>query len=291
MQNYYMESMTTDGKINVSTVDGWHYHTGTDGQTQTGWTKHEGSLNPLTSNLPGLTSNILRNPKLNSADACVTVLDLTTLHPDARGFRKGFVGYPYTYLAAGDFSVVVRLNMENFSIATTVVIDLATVDTAYGGYSGGFSDGSWSCFTPYKSYAGPIGGIRSKIPADQNRLYPYYNSQMVCINQSAWELKNNTGYNLAQNMLVVDFSTIDQKLRGYSDALRVGRYVYFSPFKYSQDSYSGLFIRLYLGIVFDDEHPTTSFHISQTHLHSHTLDLLTMYSLSLSLLHTQVRLI
>lgn len=46
-------------------------------------------------------------------NACVTILDLGTKHPLAKGFRKGFVGYPYGYLAAGTYNVVVRLDMES----------------------------------------------------------------------------------------------------------------------------------------------------------------------------------
>ncbi len=40
-----------------------------------------------------------------SAHPCVIVLDLTTIHPNARGFRKGFVNYPYAYLSPGEVCV------------------------------------------------------------------------------------------------------------------------------------------------------------------------------------------
>ena len=248
MQSYRMESLLADGRINVTDIHGWSYHTGLDGQMRQGWFTGDGTPNNRSVHEAERHSHATSGRA--ASHACITVLDLESLHKDARGFRKGFVGYPYAYLAAGDFSVVVRLNMENFSIASTVVIDLATVDVSLGGFSGGFTDGSWSCFNPYKTFAGPVGGIRSRIPADANRMYPYYNSRMTCINSSAWDMANHTdAKTLATHMITVDFSTIDQQLRGYSDALRVGRYAYFSPFKYSQDAYSGKFIRLYLGSV------------------------------------------
>jgi len=80
------------------------------------------------------------------AEACVHVIDLATLHPDARGFRRGFIGFPYGYLSAGTFQVLVRLDLDNIGLNTTRIIDLSLIDPTYGGYSGGFSDGEWSCF-------------------------------------------------------------------------------------------------------------------------------------------------
>ena len=78
---------------------------------------------------------------------CVHVLDVQTIHPNARGFRRGFSNYPFAYLAPGDFDVAVRLNMDDFTISTVAIVDLFKVDPTLGGYSGGFADGSWACFT------------------------------------------------------------------------------------------------------------------------------------------------
>jgi len=83
----------------------------------------------------------------DSSTACVHILDLATLHPFAKGFRKGFNGYPFGYLSAGAFSVIARLDLENYGLATTKLIDLGLVDSTFGGYSGGFADGLWSCYT------------------------------------------------------------------------------------------------------------------------------------------------
>jgi hypothetical protein len=82
----------------------------------------------------------------NNDDACIFVIDLASKHPNAVGFRRGFVGYPYGYLAAGHYSVVARLDVENFGLDSTRLIDLSLVDKTYGGYSGGFADGTWACF-------------------------------------------------------------------------------------------------------------------------------------------------
>ena len=63
------------------------------------------------------------------------------------GFRKGFVGHPYGFLSGGDFNIQIRLNMEDFSLQTTVAVDLSNFEKSLGGYSGGFVDGPWACFS------------------------------------------------------------------------------------------------------------------------------------------------
>ena len=80
-------------------------------------------------------------------EACVMVLDVGSLHPFAKGFLRGFLNYPHGYLSAGEFSVIARLDVSNFHLSAVSIIDLSTVNPTYGGYSGGFADGSWACFT------------------------------------------------------------------------------------------------------------------------------------------------
>lgn len=82
----------------------------------------------------------------SNSEACVAVLDLKTMHPNAKGFRKGFFGYPYGYLSPGEFDVLIRLDMEKFTLASTRKIDLSLIDRTYSGYSGGFIDGTWACY-------------------------------------------------------------------------------------------------------------------------------------------------
>jgi hypothetical protein len=195
----------------------------------------------------------------NAKDACIFVLDLTSLHPDARGFRKGFMGYPYAYLSGGQFAVPIRINMENFSIASSISFDLGLVDNSLGGHSGGFQDGTWSCFVPYKTFVGPVGGIRSKLPVDVGHTRPYYNSRLTCLNQSAWEYadlvqkgngtNHNISFNYAEAVKTFNLASFDQQLRGFSEGIRVGRYAYLSPLQYSDTDYSGKLVRIFLGDV------------------------------------------
>lgn len=180
-----------------------------------------------------------------AVDACVLVLDLQTKHPLAVGFMRGFVGYPYGYLSPGQYNVLVRLDLEDMSLESTRIIDLGLVDSTYGGYSGGFVDGSWACFNPFRSFAGDVGGIRSALDVDANRLRTYFAATILCVNTPGWE---GTG-TLSSHIRIVDLSLINNNLRGFSDAIRVGRYAYFAPYSAFEYEYASQLVRLSLGDV------------------------------------------
>eukprot|EP00605_Chrysophyceae_sp_TOSAG23-4_P002863 GSChrysophyteH1.ASY1.ANO1.3153.1 assembled CDS len=131
--------------------------------------------------------NIVVEGPADQDNACVHILDLTTLHPNARGFRRGFHQFPYAYLSPGEFNVPVRCDVCDFGLHSTKVIDLGLIDERYGGYSGGFVDYLWSCFNPFRTFTGPFGGIRSQEPVDQGHLKPYFHAEMICIHADAWE--------------------------------------------------------------------------------------------------------
>lgn len=80
-----------------------------------------------------------------STTPCVHVINLASKFNQARGFRRGFLGYPYGYLSPGEGSMTVRLDLEDIGIHSTKFIDLSRINPIYGGYSSGFSDGLWSC--------------------------------------------------------------------------------------------------------------------------------------------------
>lgn len=182
----------------------------------------------------------------NVSTACVHIIDLTSLHSKAKGFRRGFLGYPYAYLSPGEGSVAVRIDITKFGLNHTRVIDLSLLDSTFGGYSGGFSDGHWACFNPYRTYSGNIGGIRSALQVDLNNFRPYYYSTMVCLNESAWNAV--PGSDAQKNMYrTLDLSSIEQNLRGFSDALRVGRYAYLSPLNSADKTYTSKVLRIRLG--------------------------------------------
>ena len=95
-----------------------------------------------------------------------------------------------------------------------------------------------------------MGGIRSELFVDANRLTPYFYSVMICIDETGWneEIATNRT-SLQQAIQLMDFSTMDDDLRGFSDAIRVGRYAYLSPCSYSQNIFSSKLIRIDLGDI------------------------------------------
>jgi len=148
------------------------------------------------------------------------------------------------YLSPGEHDVVVRLDMTKITLSDTVALDLSVLHKGFGGYSGGFSDGSWACFSPLRTYAGPVGGLRSELIVDRFNLRPYYYSVVLCIDNPAWE-----GGDLAKNIVSFDIGDIQPNLRGYADALRIGRFAYLIPFASAEHQYSSMLIRVNLGDV------------------------------------------
>jgi len=180
----------------------------------------------------------------SAATACITILDLSTYNTNARGFIRGFQKYPYLYLSPGQYNVPVRLNMETFSLATTKFLQINdSIIPGFGGYSGGFVDGTWACYCPHKTTVGFVGGIRSQRTVDKYRTSVFYHGVMSCINATAWNQK----YISPSQVRTIDFSKINPSLRGYSDVVRVGRYAYFAPLAINPHMYSGKVIRMYLG--------------------------------------------
>lgn len=96
---------------------------------------------------------------------------------------------------------------------------------------------------------GAVGGIRSTLAVDKHNLMPYYSSIMFCANDSAWQLPSNVSAPINGSWRTIDFSPIKQTLRGFSDAIRVGRYAYLVPFMSADNTFSSLLVRINLGKV------------------------------------------
>ena len=87
---------------------------------------------------------------------------------------------------------------------------------------------------------------------DGDHLRPYYYSVVLCMNSSAWTLNTSLSSDLAQlsdHVYTIDLSTIEDNLRGFSEAVRVGRYAYLAPLSNSESVYSSKLIRIDLGEV------------------------------------------
>lgn len=97
--------------------------------------------------------------------------------------------------------------------------------------------------SPFRTFYGPVGGLRSTLPVDQNQLRPYYHGSMVCVNDSAWTGSGNGN----SSIKVITPANISPEYRGFSDAIRVGRYSYLCPYATDTHEYTGKLIRIYLG--------------------------------------------
>jgi hypothetical protein len=97
--------------------------------------------------------------------------------------------------------------------------------------------------SPFRTFYGPVGGLRSSLPVDQNALQSYYHGNMVCVNETAWtdHSKVNT------SIRTLNPANISPDYRGFSDVIRAGRYIYLCPYATDNHVYTGKLIRIYLG--------------------------------------------
>lgn len=158
------------------------------------------------------------------------------------------MGYPYGFLSPAQYGVAVRINVEDFGIHSTKALDLGEVKIEFGGYSGGFTDGPWACFNPFRSFVGPIGGVRSRFEVDRHHLRPFHNAVVVCVNEAGW-LKNGSEALYGNEVRSFDLGDVQPTLRGFSNAIRVGRYAYLAPFASDVHTYSYKLIRISLGFT------------------------------------------
>lgn len=107
------------------------------------------------------------------------------------------------------------------------------------------------CFhSPYRTFSGSLGGVRSSLTVDAHNLRPYFNSVMLCANETAWDVGNDSSPSeLARHLHTLDLSGMENDLRGFSDVLRVGRYAYLTPLNSADRDYSHKLVRIALGDV------------------------------------------
>jgi hypothetical protein len=83
----------------------------------------------------------------------VTVLDLTAVDSDLKGFIGGFSDGRYAYFVPysnGSYiGKAARVDLQNFAAGGVAEVDLAALDGNLKGFAGGFSDGRYGYFVPY----------------------------------------------------------------------------------------------------------------------------------------------
>jgi hypothetical protein len=100
--------------------------------------------------VPGTDYKILR---INQGLNMVATLDLTSL--GIRGFRGGFTdgryGYLVPYRYSADHGNLLRFDPENFTIQNVSILNLASINSSFKGFWGGFSDGRYGYLIPHPS--------------------------------------------------------------------------------------------------------------------------------------------
>ena len=147
------------------------------------------------------------------------------------------IGYPYGFLSPGQFDVAVRFDVEDFGIHSVRAIPLHLVAREFGGYSGGFrgtvlyiscssrrtnlmcTDGTWACLNPFRTFYGPVGGVRSILDVDRLHLRTIQNAVVVCINDSAWNMEIDETL-LGTHIRSFDLGDVQPDLRGFSEAIK-----------------------------------------------------------------------
>ncbi len=144
------------------------------------------------------------------------------------------IGYPHGYLSPGQYDVAIQFDAEDFGIHSTRAVPLQQIKQEFGGYSGGFKDGPWACFNPFRSFYGPVGGVRSNLEVDKHHLRSYENGVVVCIHDSVWWMSMkcklvlllfliHSAMSSALYGTVIrsfDLGDVQPDLRGFSEALR-----------------------------------------------------------------------
>lgn len=136
----------------------------------------------------------------------VTVLDLTTVSSDLRGFFGGFADARYGYfIAMGDWMApigkLVRVDLMSFSTGGVSVLDLTTANPTLKGFVGGFTDGRYAY------------------------LAPSHNSLQYFGTAARVDLQNFT----ADGVTWQDLTTLDSDLTGFHGVFTDGSYGYFVP--------------------------------------------------------------
>jgi hypothetical protein len=98
----------------------------------------------------------------------VTILDLTTVEPDLKGFGGGFSDGQYAYFVPGypGLGKVARIDQKDFTAQGVDWIDLAVHDPSLRGFWGGFSDGRYGYMVPFYYWTGSLhwSGNVARIP-------------------------------------------------------------------------------------------------------------------------------
>jgi DNA-binding cell septation regulator SpoVG len=160
-----------------------------------------------------------------SGPCAVDVLNLEAIDADLRGFSGGFELGSHGYVVPQHNGVNASSKVARFHLAkwpTQVeVLDLAAVDPELRGFHGGFGYAGFGYFVPYRHSFGPVFGINSKHPVDENARTAQYHGKLVRVAADDFSPSGVT---------VLDLSgLVDDSLRGFMNGFVAGRHAYLVP--------------------------------------------------------------
>jgi hypothetical protein len=161
-----------------------------------------------------------------STPCAVDVLDLEQIDPDLRGFAGGFALGSHGYLVPQHNGVNASSKVTRFHLAQwpakVDVLDLALVDPELRGFHGGFGYAKYAYLVPHRNSFGPVFGVNTKHPVDENARTMQYHGKFVRIDTDDFSPSGVSVLDLAG--LVAD------DLRGFMNGFVAGRFAYLVPF-------------------------------------------------------------
>jgi hypothetical protein len=210
------------------------------------------------------------------ATPTVSMVDIGAVEANAIGFYGGFTDGRYGYLppyanAAGKHGNLARIDLQNFTSTGVTILNLQSVDTAYAGFIGGFTDGRYGYLIQYYNNPGPAGRVVrvdltnfSATPAAVTSVnLASIDPQLVGLTggftDGRYAYVFGAGYSplngkvaridLANfttgGVTVLDLTTVNPALRGFAGGFQDGRYGYLVP--YYNGVHHGNFVRIDLG--------------------------------------------
>ena len=151
-----------------------------------------------------VVGNIIGNTTDRSIFSYSSVLDLGAFNSAFKGFRGGFTDGQYAYFVPNNNGVyhgnLVRIDLQNFTTSGVTSVDVASVNAAYKGFVGGYSNGRYAFLVP--------------------EYYGVFHGNLVRV-----DLQNFT----TSGVTNVNVESLNAAYKGFVGGFTDGRYAYMVP--------------------------------------------------------------
>jgi hypothetical protein len=209
----------------------------------------------------------LRFDLQNFTTSGVTILDLTSVNTNAKGYTGGFTDGRYGYFCpylSGTSGLIARFDLQNFTTGGVTFLDLTAVNVNAKGFGNGFTDGRYGYFIPYTTGIAArvdlqnftTGGVTTVDLTAVNAnakgylggftdgrygyFVPFYNGTAIFGLVARIDLQNFT----TSGVTFLDLTAVNANAKGYAGGFTDGRYGYFVPYTYNGSLSSGLAARI-----------------------------------------------